>query len=143
MANHVAGRVTRQSGMGVGGSQNLCGVVVEDKAEEISEARGCFGVVPKKLGGAISPCGLLWIGICLEPIIFVEDSDYVGGRVGIYVSRMLSDVVFEGHGESVAHQERPASEGGPYKEMRVATTCAAMASPRPTASTPSLVLAFK
>ena len=44
--------------------------------------------------------------------------------------------------ESDSHQELKAQGSRPGACLRIATACATIASPRPTASTPSLVFAF-
>src|ERR1700757_368462 len=115
MADNVAGGVTRDGGLGVGGLQDSGGVIVEDGTKEIGEGGAVFGVVAEKLGGAVGPGDLFRGGIGDEPAVFAEDGNYVGGGAGIWLGGMPGYVVFGGHGESLAHQERPAADGGPYK----------------------------
>jgi len=110
MADDVTGRVARKSGVGVGGLQDLRGVVFEDEAEKMGEAGGIFGEVAEELRGAIGPGDLFGSGIGGEPVIFAEDLEDVGGGVRIDVDGMFGEVVVGGHGESLA-QEKPPPHG--------------------------------
>ena len=62
MADDVAGGVTRDGGLGVGGLQDSAGVVVEDGPKEIGKGRAVFGVVAEELGGALGPGEVLGSG---------------------------------------------------------------------------------
>src|SRR5258708_3104367 len=147
MADDGAGGVARDGSLGLGGLQDFGGVIVEDGTKEIGEGGAVFGVVAEELGGALGPGDLFGGEIGGQPAVFAEDGDYVGSGVRIFLDGMFGYVVLGGHGEVGGGSGSDKGRGGQgergrYKE-RVATACAAMASPRPTASTPSLVLAFR
>jgi len=62
MADDVAGGVTRDGGLGLGGLQDFGGVIVEDGTKEIGEGGAVLGVVAEELGGTLGPGEVLGSG---------------------------------------------------------------------------------
>src|SRR5271166_6410784 len=102
----------------------------------------------KQRGGVLTEGKLLRRGLCREPLLFAENRENVIGAKRIFAHRMRLDVIGRGHLRILAQPSgaRPCSRFYGAIQIQsvesVAITWAAMASPRPTASTPSLVLAF-
>lgn len=63
MTDDVTRGAAGERGVGIGGLQDLGGIVVENEAEEIGEARGVFGVMAEELSCAIGPGGLFGGGV--------------------------------------------------------------------------------
>ena len=92
--------------MGLGGLQDLGGVIGEEEAEKCNEALAISGEVAEERGGAFGEGGMFGGGSGEEPVLFVKDGEDVGGGEGIFAGRMFGDVVAGGHAAILAQRER-------------------------------------
>src|SRR5271167_1068961 len=151
LADHVASTETGKDGVRLDGREDLGGVVVENGLEEFRQACRIGGLWTKESGGAGAIGEMFGRGVGREPKAFAKNIEDIVRRKEIFSRRMWLDVTEGRHARSLARmsERRCAQESRKgrrsalgYKDT-VATTWQAMASPRPTASTPSLVLAFR
>jgi hypothetical protein len=170
-ANYVAGGVAGEDGVGFGCLQGMGGVVGENGLQKRDQAAVVHCEMAEMRGGALEKRKMLGGRASGEPGLFLEDGEDVIASEAIDANAVLCDVLFGGHGISVARRWEirgglsrlivgGSAAAGPQAEpvaimrqswkagaglphSKVATTWQAMASPRPTASTPSLVFALR
>src|SRR5260221_7876492 len=141
-AQGFAGGVTRKSHVGFHLGENFLRVVVKNQGQQIFQCSAVGGLRTEQRRGTLAPGGLVGGEFGDLPGAFAENGHHIGSIEFIFDCGR--GIMFGGgHWQSSRFdwiaQPRVAVLLKNYSELRVATTWQAMASPRPTASTPSLV----
>ena len=83
IADDLAGGVAGEDGVGVGELHDLGGVEFEDKAENAGERGVVSGERTEESGSFVAPSDLLRSGRRVEPAVFLQEGEDVGGGEGI------------------------------------------------------------
>src|SRR6267143_6675819 len=124
--------------------KNLPSIVMKNQSEKFAQGCNVGNMATQNRGSKFAPGNLLRRGVRLKPSMLAKNGYDITRRKRVH-----------GHDGCLGtirgmHQDRYPQkslfldcQSIVQRETSVATTCAAMASPRPIASTPSLVFAFR